>query len=231
MKNYYQIYLAEKEKLVAEKKATIDERINKARENSPIIGILLGEARESISSLQKELQKIAIGKFPGRLNLIKILDGNISDKDAFIECANEFGISNDANAIQILASLEASEEAFKYCEYLMNSKNKNRIYPDSNLPIISDNRKWDTKNPIWVQKNHSEFLILIDALITLNRIKPRPQQTKSELIDEIGAFFGLNLSKGKDQNLSKAKITRKKMPKLFDEFYRLYKDVYKVIHY
>ena len=33
MKNYYQFYLAEKEKLVAEKKATIDARIKKARKN------------------------------------------------------------------------------------------------------------------------------------------------------------------------------------------------------
>jgi hypothetical protein len=225
MKNYYQFYLDEKEKLVAEKKATIDSRINKARENTPIIGILLGEARESISSLQKELQKISIGKFPSRLHLIKIFDGNISDEDAFLECANEFAITNDENAILMLASLEASEEAFKYCEYLMNSRNKNRIYPETTSPNVSDNKKWDTKNPIWVRKNQTEFMQLIEGLIKLKRIAPRPNQTKWELINEIATFLGIELSKNKESNLGKG-LKTKQVPKLFHDLHKTFVDLY-----
>lgn len=225
MKKYYQLYLTEKEKLVAEKKATIDSRINKARENTPIIGILLGEARESISSLRKELQNISIGEFPDRLHLIKIFDGNISDEDAFIECANEFAISNDEKAILILATLEASEEAFKYCEHLMNYKNKNRIYPESKSSNVSDNKNWDTKNPIWVRKNQTEFMQLIEGLIKLKRIKPRPNQTKWELMNEVATFFGIQLSKNKESNLGKG-LKAKQVPKLFHDLHNTFVDLY-----
>ena len=95
MKNYYQFYLAEKEKLVAEKKATIDARIKKARKDSVIISYLLQEEKDSISSLQKELQKISLGNFLPRLHEIQMFDAEISEENAFLQCQTMFNIENE----------------------------------------------------------------------------------------------------------------------------------------
>ena len=185
MKNYYQFYLAEKEKLVAEKKATIDARIKKARKDSVIISYLLQEEKDSISSLQKELQKISLGNFLPRLHEIQMFDAEISEENAFLQCQTMFNIENDENAILSIALLKATEEIHQYCQDLMNSQSRNRIYPESTSPDNSDKKNIASKNPIWVMENQTEFMQLIEGLITLERIKPRPNQNKWDLINEI----------------------------------------------
>ena len=227
MKNYYQIYLAEKERLVAEKKETIDARIKKARKDSVIISYLLQEEKDSIFSLQKELQKISLGNFLSRFHEVQMFDAEISEEDAFIQCLKEFKIENDDNAMKKIAVTKASDEIIQYCYFLMNSQSKNRIHPESIKPNNSDNKFRDSQNPIWVRKNQTEFMQLIDALITLDRIKPRPNQNKWELLNEIALFFGIPLSKHKESNLSKGNKS-KQVPKLFHDLHNTHVELYDV---
>lgn len=62
---------------------------------------------------------------------------------------------------------------------------------------------------------------LLEALIILNRIQTRPNQSKWELIDEIADFFGIELSQNAESNLGKGRKT-KLAPKLFDELYKMW---------
>ena len=227
MKNYYQFYLAEKEKLVAEKKATIDARIKKARKDSVIISYLLQEEKDSISSLQKELQKISLGNFLPRLHEIQMFDAEISEENAFLQCQTMFNIENDENAILSIALLKATEEIHQYCQDLMNSQSRNRIYPESTSPDNSDKKNIASKNPIWVMENQTEFMQLIEGLITLERIKPRPNQNKWDLINEIALFFGVPLSKNQISNLGKGKKS-KQVPKLFHDLHNTYVEMHEV---
>jgi hypothetical protein len=227
MKNYYQFYLAEKEKLVAEKKATIDERINKARKDSVIISYLLQEEKELISYLQKELQEISLGNFLSRLHEIQMFDAEISEEDAFIQCFKEFKIENADNTIKKIAATKASDEIIQYCYFLMNSQSRNRINPESTPPDNSDKKNIASKNPIWVMENQTEFMQLIEGLIDLERIKPRPNQNKWDLINEIALFFGVPLSKNQISNLGKGKKS-KQVPKLFHDLHNTYVEMHEV---
>ena len=184
MKNYYQFYLAEKEKLVAEKKATIDARIKKARKDSVIISYLLQEEKDSISSLQKELQKISLGNFLPRLHEIQIFDAEISEEDAFIQCLTEFKIENADNTIKKLAATKASDEIIQYCYFLMNSKSRNRSFSEA---LESEKHK----NKYWMGNEETEFVQLMYALVQTKRLE---EKGKVKMVEQIASFLGFPLS-------------------------------------
>ena len=79
-----------------------------------------------------------------------------------------------------------------------------------------------------MKKNQTEFIQLIHALIDLERIQPKANQGKWELIEEIASFFGISLSALKENNLSKSKNNRKQVPKLFHELHEIYLQNYKL---
>jgi hypothetical protein len=62
---------------------------------------------------------------------------------------------------------------------------------------------------------------LLEALILLDRIQPRPGQSKRELFIEIANFFGIQLSKNAESNLGKGRKTILK-PKLFNDLYKMW---------
>lgn len=209
MKNYYQIYLAEKERLVAEKKDTIDARIKKARKDSVIISYLLQEEKESISSLQKELQKISLGNFLPRLHEIQMFDAEISEEDAFIQCLKEFKIENDDNAIKHLAVTKASDEIIQYCYFLMNSQSKNRSFSEA-----PETKKYPKK--YWTGTEETEFVQLIYALIQSGRIE---EKGKIKMVETIALFLGFPLSHDWQSKLSHSIHDRNgdTIPGIFDE--------------
>ena len=209
MKNYYQIYLAEKERLVAEKKETIDARIKKARKDSVIISYLLQEEKESISSLQKELQKISLGNFLSRLHEVQIFDGEISEEDAFIQCLKEFKIENDDNAIKNLAATKASDEIIQYCYLLINSQSKNR-----SLSEAPETKKH--QNKYWIGAEETEFVQLIYALIQSGRLE---EKGKIKMVENIALFLGFPLSHDWQSKLSHSIHDRNEdtIPGIFNE--------------
>ena len=208
MKNYYQIYLAEKERLVAEKKETIDARIKKARKDSVIISYLLQEEKESISSLQKELQEISLENFLPRLHEIQMFDAEISEEDAFIQCIKEFKIDNDDNAMKKLAATKASDEIIQYCYFLMNSQSKNRSFSEP-----SETKKH--QNKYWIGTEETEFVQLIYALIQSGRLE---EKGKIKMVENIALFLGFPLSHDWQSKLSHAvhQTNEEKTPDIFD---------------
>ena len=211
MKNCYQLYLAEKERLVAEKKETIASRIKKAKKTPAIIDWIIDEEREKISSLFKEPQRKNIGKFYNELGKIKMWDEKISDEDAFLICLEQFKISEDQEAIILLATEKASDEIIEFCYermYALRTKNVN----DTIKTKVSE----EIKTPIWMGQNKTEFMQLMDGLIRLNRIQPRPNQNKWELIHEISVLFGFQLSKNAISNFGKGNKS-KQVPKLLHD--------------
>jgi hypothetical protein len=216
MKNYYQFYLAEKKKLIAEKKETIDARIKKGKKNSQIINWIIDEERDAIIKLFQEPQNTHLGKFYNDLNKIKMWDEKISDEDAFLSCLEQLKISENEEAIILLAIEKASDEMIEYCHsrmYKLQTKNVDNTIKTT----ISDGNKTDEiKIPIWIGQNKTEFMQLIDGLIRLNRIQPRPNQNKWELIHEISVLFGFQLSKNAISNFGKGNKS-KQVPKLLHD--------------
>ena len=77
------------------------------------------------------------------------------------------------------------------------------------------------KDPIWINKNQTSFLQLIEGLIDLKYIATRPNQGKEKLIKECADFFGVELSKNWKSNLSKSKHDRNNdyRPKILVDLY------------
>ncbi len=69
---------------------------------------------------------------------------------------------------------------------------------------------------------------LIEGLINLERIKPRPNQNKWELINEIALFFGVPLSNNQISNLGKGNNKSKQVPKLFHDLHNTFVELYDV---
>lgn len=209
MKSYYQFYLAEKEKLVAEKKEIIDARIKKARKDSVIISYLLQEEKELISYLQKELKEISLGNFLSRLHEIQLFDAEISEEDAFIQCFKEFKIENADNTIKKIAATKASDEIIQYCYFLMNSQSKNRTF--SETPETKKHQ-----NKYWIGTEETEFVQLIYALIQSGRLE---EKGKVKMVEQIARFLGFSLSYDWPSKLSHSihKANHDKVPPIFDE--------------
>jgi hypothetical protein len=216
MNEFYKFFLNEQETHFQNFKLNYTERIQKARQGYPIHSDLIIEINEREQTLYQELLKISLDDFLTTWNKKYMVDSQVSEEDAFIYCCNKYNITKVEPALTLLAKFKANEKIRSYCYELMNTTNKN----DKNILNISYQNNINSI-PIWQNKNQMEFLQLIEVLIMLERIKPRPNQKKWELINEIATFFGLKLSKHAISNLGKGRKS-KLAPKLFDQLYKLW---------
>jgi len=209
MKNYYQFYLAEKKKLVAEKKATIDGRIKKAQKDSPIISWLIDEERALTTAFKTTMQEKSLGNFQNRLKTIKIYDGAITEKDAFNQCVVEFNIENDETSIVLLAIEKASDEIIQYCYDCMHSKSINRDL-DQNQNVEKN------QNQYWLGTQETEFVQLLYALVESKRLE---KKGKVKMVQKIASFLGFPLSYDWQSKLSHAihDTNEDKIPDIFNE--------------
>ncbi len=126
---------------------------------------------------------------------------------------------NDKSAISLLAEYKANEK-LKTLYYELSNNISSKQKSQSNQHS-SEFKGEKNQFPIWQKTNQTEFMQLLEGLILLDRIKPRPNQTKRELFVEIADFFGLQLSNNAESNLGKGRKT-KLVPKLFDHLYQMW---------
>jgi hypothetical protein len=216
MNELYKFFLDEQEKHFQNFKLNCDERIQKARQGYPIHSDIIIEINQTELLLDQELQKILLDDFLTAWDKMYMIDSQVSEEDAFIYCCNKYNLIQNGPALTLLAKFKANEKIRSYCYHLMNTAN--RI---DSIVLNASHRTNIDSIPIWQNKNQTEFLQLIEVLIMLDRIKPRPNQEKWELINEIAIFFGVRLSKNAISNLGKGRKS-KLAPKLFDQLYKVW---------
>jgi len=111
-------------------------------------------------------------------------------------------------------------------ELLVKYKCINQLfeYLDSEFGVLQHKKVEKHTTPIWIDKNQTSFLQLIEGLIDLEYISPRPNQGKEKLIRECATFFGIKLSKNWKSNLSKSKNERNSnyVPEIFRSLIQLW---------
>ena len=220
MNQIYKFFLDETERIFNENKLTCDNRIKKARDGYLIHPIIIQETNEKDLLLDKALNNWSIDGFFREMDNDYNLDSQLTQEIAFLNCCLKFNINNDKSAISLLAEYKANEKVRTYCYDLMNIITSNQN--SQSIPGSDDlKKKTNHQYPIWQKKNQTEFMQLLEALILLERIQPRPNQSKRELIAEIADFFGIQLSKNAESNLGKGRKT-KLAPKIFDELYKMW---------
>jgi hypothetical protein len=224
MNQLYKFFLDETERIFNEKKSACDNRISKARKGYPIHSDILRELNARESDLEGQLYEKSIDRFFREMEKDYNLDSQLTQEVAFLNCCLKFNINNDKSAISLLAEYQANGKVKTYCYDLMNVLKKN-LNSESNQHIDVSRVKTNNQYPIWQKKNHTEFMQLLEALILLDRIQPRPGQSKRELFIEIANFFGIQLSKNAESNLGKGRKT-KLMPMLFNDLYKMWKGRY-----
>lgn len=220
MNQLYKFFLDETERILNETKIACDNRISKAREGYPIHSDIIRELNVKELDLERQLDLKSVGRFFRDMEKEYSLNNQLTEEMAFLNCCSKFNIIGEKHTISLLAEYKANEKLRTHCYELSNYISSNQ---KSQSNQHSSEFKEKTKNqfPIWQKTNQTEFMQLLEALILLDRIKPRPNQTKRELFVEIADFFGLQLSKNAESNLGKGRKT-KLVPKLFDDLYQMW---------
>lgn len=220
MNQPYKFFLDEIERIFNETKTVCDNRISKAREGYPIHSDIIRELNVKETDLERQLDLKSIDRFFRELEKVFSTNNQLTEEMAFLNCCSKFKILDEKSAISLLAEYKANEKLRTLCYELSNNISSNQ---KSQSNQHSREFKGKTKNqyPIWQKTNQTEFMQLLEALMLLDRIKPRPNQTKIELFVEIADFFGLQLSKNAESNLGKGRKT-KLVPKLFDDLYQMW---------
>jgi hypothetical protein len=220
MTNWYHIYSEQKSLLLTELEDEIHSGVSRAKEETTFLSKIKEKYNSEYIVIQKKLSELHLVRFFIELKENLDLDKELSEENGF---NNLFQNSNSPNTInlKLLAKYVAIDEILYQLD---KEKNKNL---ENSSPIFGDNKNWNTKNPIWIKKNQTEFMQLIEGLINLERIKPRPNQNKWELINEIALFFGVPLSNNQISNLGKGNKS-KQVPKLFHDLHNTFVELYDV---
>lgn len=225
MNQLYKSFLDETERIFNEKKSACDNRISKVREGYSIHSDIIRELDAKELDLERELYQKSIDHFFRDMEKDYSHDSGLTQEMAFINCCLKFNITDEKSAILLLAEYNANQNVRTHYYDLMeiikiNQKSQGTPHPDD------FNEKTNRQYPIWQKKNQTEFMQLLEALILLERIQPRPNQSKRDLFIEIADFFGIQLSKNAESNLGKGRKT-KLAPKLFDELYKIWIATYR----
>lgn len=220
MNRLYKFFLDETERIFNETKKNCDNRISIAREGYPIYSDIIRELNVKETDLDRQLDLKSIDRFFREFEKEYSLNNQLTEEMAFLNCCSKFNILDEKSAISLLAEYKANEKLRTLCYELSNNISSNKK-SQRNQDSSEINEKTKNQFPIWQKTNQTEFMQLLEALILLDRIKPRPNQTKRELFVEIADFFGLQLSKNAESNLGKGRKT-KLVPKLFDDLYQMW---------
>jgi hypothetical protein len=214
MTNWYHIYSEQKSLLLTELENEIHSGVSRAKEETTFLSKFKEKYNSEYIEIQKQLSELNLVRFFIELKENLDLDKELSEEMGFNTLFKNSNSTNKIN-LKLLAKYVAIDEIL-YKADIENNEN-----PESSSPNFPENKKWYTKTPIWIRKNQTEFMQLLEALILLERIQPRPNQNKRELIAEIADFFGIELSQNAESNLGKGRKT-KLVPKLFDELYKMW---------
>ena len=195
----YDLYKSEKVKLENDLETKFHQEKYNARDKSLVIDKYQGLISEDLVKIHTKLETTRLTNFLNNWRYNYKIDKNLSEKGAFDKTLKESGSEIDKKTLLLIAEYEV-----KIC--FLNKIDKK----------IDSTGKRMTQS-IWMNKNHTSFLQLIEGLIQLGYIQPRVNQGKLELIQECAEFFGLELSEHWKSNLSKSKNERNNnyVPEIF----------------
>lgn len=209
----YDYYLTTMAEFMEKRKNEFTLEYDKARNKNTVVAKWIDELRVESNSIQRELVQIGLGNFKREWENTYELDSGIDEGQAFDQtvanCFPDFNIEQ----IDLISKIDALSELVKFIE--------------SNRIINSGDGEEDPLNnntPIWIGKNETEFMQLIEGLIETKRLDPKVVGGKWKLIELFAKFVGIQLSKNANSNLSKSKNERNNdyCPKIFEELLKVW---------
>jgi hypothetical protein len=214
MKNIYEYYISQIEKLITPKQQELSENFNNARNINTAVAESYEKERNIFNKLVKNLTAEGLGNFFRDFQIALDLDKNITEKAAFEKLLFEH--EDIEVKVGILAEFYASKKIMEFIEDHRKIKDHEIEQGKSEKKILP---------PIWNGNNKTEFMQLFEGLYRLDKIKPRPNQGKWDLIREIADYFGVELSKNDISNLGKGNNS-KYVPKILHDLKTLANDLH-----
>jgi len=211
----YEYYLTAKADVVDQRKIEFMLEYDKARSKNTVVANWIDALRDEVNLIQRDLVQNGLGNFKSEWDNAYELDSGIDEGQAFDQtiayCFPDLSIQQ----MGLISQIDALSELVNFIE--------------SNRIINSGDGEEDPLNnntPIWIGKNETEFMQLIEGLIQTGRLDSKVVGGKWKLIELFAKFMGIKLSKNAKSNLSKSKNERNNdyCPKIFEELLNVWNE-------
>jgi hypothetical protein len=204
MNKEYKIFLKEYDKLMISYNNDLEKALEKARDKSHTLSILEGQYHQLYRKSEQTLIDADLNNFFRTFDEALSMDKTLSEADAF---KNNFQ-TYDAECNKENALLLANHKAIKDFKIIIMKK-----MTETSQTNISDKKP---KIKYWIGTESTEFVQLIYGLIEAGRLQSK---NKTEMVETIADFLGIELSKEWQSNLSKSVHDRNNdyEPKIFKD--------------
>ena len=199
----YSRFLEDTEAGFLQRKTQFEEQIKNARDENVVVEIWLKDLQIEYDELSFRLSIEGLGDFFDNWHNEYLSNKDHTDESAFSKTISQYDNTIGSGKFELLVKYKCINQLFEYL--------------DSKFGVLQHKKVETHTTPIWIDDNQTSFLQLIEGLIDLKYISPRPNQGKEKLIMECAGFFGIKLSKNWKSNLSKSKNERNSdyVPKIF----------------
>jgi hypothetical protein len=189
MNKEYKIFLKEHERLMNSYNNELEKALEKARHKGVTLGIIEGQYHQLFRKSEQTLIDADLNNFFRTYEEALSMDKTLAEEDAFkISFQNCDAECNKENAI-----LLAKHKALKDFKIIIMKK-----MTETSQSNISDKKP---RIKYWIGTESTEFVQLIYGLIEAGRLQSK---NKTEMVETIADFLGVELAKDWQSNLSKS---------------------------
>lgn len=160
--NLYSRFSEDTEAGFLQRKKQFEEQIKNARDENVVVKILLNELQNEHDELSVRLTIEGLGSFFNNWHNEYLSNKKHTYESAFSKTISQYDNVKGSGKLELLVKYKCIDQLFEYL--------------GSEFGVFQRKSLEKHTTPIWIDKNQTSFLQLIEGLIDLKYISPRPNK-------------------------------------------------------